>query len=165
MYGISADAPPMNTAVVEKLALPFPILSDPDRSEAITPLGFADENDPRQISRPGTVVVAPTGDVVFAVTGQDYADRPDEDVLLDALADLGLERTSQDPPTLGEAHPGERAMPFEGLTHYFRGAKFAVLAVRGRHRELGEDFRHDTKRYVQMLDRYIEAMGSVEGRK
>jgi hypothetical protein len=55
VFGISADTAPMNTALVEKLALPFPVLSDPDRSNAVTPLGFADEKDPREIARPGAV--------------------------------------------------------------------------------------------------------------
>lgn len=165
LYGISADTPAMNTAVVEKLALPFPILSDPDRAEAITPLGFADEKDPRQISRPGTVIIDREGEIVFSVTGRDYADRPDEDDLLEALGGLGLPTTTQDSPELGEIQPGEKAVPFHGLSSYFRGAKFAVLALRARHRELGEDFRDDAKDYVQMVERYIDAMSAVEERK
>lgn len=155
----------MNTAVVEKLALTFPILSDPERVEAITPLGFADTSDPRRISRPGTVIIDPRGEVVLSLTGHDYADRPNEDDLLFALGELGLSGTTQDPPELGESEPGEKAMPFRGLPHYFRGAKFAVLALRSRHRELGEDFRDDAKDYVQMLERYGEAIAAVEERK
>lgn len=165
IYGISADTAPMNTAVVEKLALPFPVLADPDRTEAITPLGFADEDDPRQISRPGTVIIDTNADVVFSVTGRDYADRPDEDTLLEALAGLGLPATTQAPPQLGESRPGERAMAYEGLPHYFRGVKFAVMALRRRHRELGQDFVDDTKSYLQMVERYIEALPAVEERR
>ena len=165
VYGLSADPAPMNTAIVEKLALPFPVLADPDRSEAITPLGFADEGDPRQISRPGTLIVDTSGNVVFSVTGRDYADRPDEDTLLGALEDLGLPATTQAPPDLGESQPGEKAMAYQGLSHYFRGAKFAVMALRGRHRGLGEEFGDDTKRYVQMVERYLEALPAVEERR
>ena len=155
----------MNTAVVQKLALPFPILSDPDRSRAVTPLGFADENDPRLISLPGTVIVAPGGEIVFSVTGRDYADRPDEDLLLEQIAILGLDATTQEAPELGPAEAGEKAMPYEGLPHYFRGAKFATMALRGRHRESGEEFRDDTKKYVQMVERYLEALPAVEERR
>jgi hypothetical protein len=165
VYGLSADTAPMNTAIVEKLALPFPVLSDPDRAEAITPLGFADEKDPRQISRPGTVIIDPDGEIAFSVTGRDYADRPDEDDLLEALEGLGLPATTQEPPELGESQPGEKAMAYEGLPHYFRAAKFAVLAVRGRYRHLSEEFADDTKRYVQMVERYLEALPAVEERR
>jgi peroxiredoxin len=49
----------MNAAVVEKLALPFPLLADPGRDRVIAPLGFADEKDPRQTSRPGTTTISP----------------------------------------------------------------------------------------------------------
>jgi hypothetical protein len=165
VFALSADTVAQNTAVVEKLALPFPILSDPDRTRAITPLGFADDDDPRQISKPGTMIIAPGGEVVFSVTGRDYADRPDEDILLDHLRGLGLPATTQAAPELGEAQAGETAMAYEGLSFYFRGAKFAGLALRGRHRDLGEDFRDDAKAYVRMVERYMEALPYVEQRR
>lgn len=155
----------MNAAVVEKLALPFPILSDPDRTEAIEPLGFADEEDPRNIAGCGTVAITPDGEVAFSQRGRDYADRPDEDDLLEELDRLDLPPTTQGPPRLGEIRPGDRAMPYEGIAHYFRGAKFATLALRKRHRELGRELTEDTKRYIQMLERYLEALPGVEDRR
>ena len=56
-------------------------------------------------------------------------------------------------------------MSYEGLPHYFRGAKFAVLAVRGRYRDLSDAFAEETKRYVQMVERYLEALPAVEERR
>lgn len=165
VYGLSADTAPMNAAIVEKLALPFPVLSDPDRSNAITPLGFADENDPRQISRPGTVIISPEGEVMFSVVGRDYADRPNEDDLLEELGGLGLSATTQDAPEVGAVEAGPKAMPYEGLAHYFRGAKFATLAVRNRHKELSQEFADDLKQYGMMVERYLEALPAVEERK
>lgn len=165
LFGISADTPAQNSAVMEKLALPFPILSDPDRDQAITPLGFADEKDPRQISRPGVVIVAPDGEIAHRHEGRDFADRPDEDSLLEALGELGLEPTSQDTPQIGEAEAGEKAISIEALFPYLRGARFAVLAVRSRHRDLGAEFKDDTKGYIQMVDRYLEALSKVAERR
>jgi len=165
VYGISADTAGMNAAVMEKLALPFPILSDPDRERAITPLGFADADDPRRISRPATIIVSPEGEIVFSVVGRDYADRPDEDLLLESLAALDLAPTTQQTPELGEPVAGPTAPSYKALGSYFRGAKFAVLAVRSRHRELGEGLRDDLKGYVHMVERYIEALPAVEERK
>lgn len=165
VYGLSADTAEMNAAMMEKLALPFTILSDPDRDRAITPLGFADADDPRRISRPATIVVSPEGEIVFSVVGRDYADRPDEDLLLEKLAALDLAPTTQQTPVVGEAVPGPTAPPYKALAPYFRGAKFAVLAVRSRHRDLGEGLRDDLKGYVHMVERYIEALPAVEERK
>ena len=165
VYAISADTLRQNNAMVDKLALPFPVLSDPDRDRAVTPLGFADEDDPRQISRPGTVIIDPEGTIVFSVTGRDYADRPNEDDLLAELAKLELSPATQTAPVVNGLEPGPKAMPYEGLKYYFSGAKFATLAIRRRHREVGDEFRDDTKRYFQMIERYIDAMTLVEDRK
>jgi AhpC/TSA family len=165
VFAISADTASMNAAVVEKMALPFPILSDVDRDQAITPMGFADEKDPREIARPGAAVISPEAEVVYSWLGRDYADRPLEDILLEELDRLGLDSTDQTPPELGEIEAGDKAMPFEGLSSYLRGAKFAGLAIRSRYRDSGEDFADDLKRYVEMLDRYLEALPGVEERK
>ena len=165
VYGLSADTPGQNSAVMEKLALPFAVLSDEAKDQAVRPLGFDDENDPRQISRPGVVIISPEGEIVHRFVGRDYADRPDEDDLLEELAKLGLDAVEQPVDQAGPAQPSEKAMPGEGLKFYFSGAKFATLALRSRHRELGKEFADDAKRYVQMTERYIEAMTSVEERK
>lgn len=165
LYGLSADSPPQNAAVMDKLALTFPILSDEDRESAITPLGFADEKDPRQISRPGVVIIDSDGEIVHRSLGRDYADRPDEDELLAALNELGLDPTSQDGPIVGKIEAGERAIPFEGISHYLRGAKFAALALRSRYRDLSDEFKDDAKGYVQMVDRYLDALTAVRDRK
>jgi AhpC/TSA family len=165
IYGLSADSPGQNSAVMEKLALPFAILSDGERDQAIRPLGFEDEGDVRQISRPGVAVISPDGEAVYRYVGRDYADRPDEDVLLADLEKLGLAATEQEKGQIGAIEPGEKAIPGEGLRFYFSGAKFANLALRRRHRDLGDEFQADTKAYIQMIDRYLEALSAVEDRK
>ncbi len=161
LFGLSADTPGQNAAVMEKLDLSFPLLSDEERQSAITPLGFADENDPRQISRPGLVVIDARGDIVHREEGRDYADRPDEDELLGVLDSLGFSSTSQNAPEVGTAEPGEKAIPLEGIPHYLRGAKFASLALRSRYRDLSDEFKDDSKAYAQMVDRYLEAISDV----
>lgn len=165
VFGLSADSPGQNAAVMEKLALPYPLLSDEGKDEAVRPLGFDDEDDPRQISKPGVVIITPEGEVAYRFVGRDYADRPHEDEVLDALAELRLPATTQAQAEIGPIEPGEKAMPGEGLKYYFSGAKFATLALRRRHRELGSEFKDDTKAYIGMVERYIEALRSVEQRR
>lgn len=165
VFAMSADTAGQNSAVMEKLALTFPVLSDPDRSRAITPLGFADEKDPRQIARPSVLIVDPDGEEVFRFVGRDFADRPDEDRLLEAVAALDLPPTTQEPPVVGEAKPGKKAYPLEGLSPYFTGAGLAVYALRQRHRDISKEFSEDAKAYGQMVARYREALSAVEDRR
>lgn len=150
---------------MERLALPYPMLADPIRDRAITPLGFADENDPRLIGLPGTIVMAPGGEEVWRHTGRDYADRPHEDLILSQVEVLGLDGTTQTAPERGEPQPGPTAMTVETLLPYLKGAKFASLALRRRHRELGDEFRDDAKELVQRVDRYIEALSGIDDRR
>jgi hypothetical protein len=165
VYGLSADSPAQNSAVMEKLALPFPILSDEGKEAAVRPLGFDDEADPRQISRPGVVIVSPGGEVTYRYVGRDFADRPDEDEILAALAELGLPATTQEVAAPGPAEAGPTAIPIDGVPFYLKGAKFANMALRSRHRDISDDFKDDTKAYVTMVDRYLGAISGAEERK
>ena len=165
VFGLSVDSPGQNAAVMDKLSLPFPILSDPDRDQAVTPLGFADEGDPRQISRPGVVIISPGGEVVTRFVGKDYADRPDEDLVLEELGSLGLDPITQDRAEHGPVEPGEKAIPYQGLSYYFSGAKFATLALRRRYRDISDEFKDGTKEYVAMVERYQAALSAVEDRR
>lgn len=165
VFGLSADNPLQNSAVMEGLAVPFPILSDVGREDAIRPLGFDDENDPRQISLPGVVIISPEGEIVYRYVGRDFADRPDEDHILEELEALDLPSTTQESATPGPAESGPTAMPISGLPYYLKGAKFAGLALRRRHRDVSEEFKDDTKGFVMLVDRYLEALSAVEDRR
>lgn len=153
VVGISIDSPGQHAAMVEKLRLPFPLLSDPDRSRVITPWGLADPKDRRNIAIPAVVGVAPTGIEAFRFTGRDFADRPTEDWVIDSLGEMGLPPTTQDPPILGPVEPGPDAMPAEQLFPYFRGARFAAVAMSVRHPEIAED----AHTYIAEMDRYMES--------
>lgn len=165
VFALTTDGPHQNSWVMKQLALPFPILSDPSRDRAITPVGFADENDPRQISRPGTIILAPGGEEVWRHAGRDYADRPHEDQVLAALSDLDLEPTTQEVPALGHAEKGGKSTSLEALMPYMRGAKFAALALRSRHRHVSDEFKDDAKEYVARTERYMEALSAVGDRR
>lgn len=157
VVGISVDTPQQNSALIGALDLPFPILSDSDRSGAITPYDLADPDDPREIARPAVVLVTSGGDEAFRIASLDFADRPTEDEVVEAIRALSLPPTVQHRPTLGPAEPGPRAMPFELLNPYFRGARFAVVALSRRHPDLGED----AARYIAEMDRYMEAVTAL----
>ncbi len=153
MYGISVDSPQQNSALIQNLMLPFPILSDPDRTHAIAPYGAIDEIDKRDIARPAAIVVTPDGVEAFRMHSRDYADRPMEDTIIEALQELDLPAASQPLPKLGPAEPGSTAFRFNEMVPYFRGARFAVHAMGNRFPES----RDEADAYIAQLDRYIEA--------
>jgi hypothetical protein len=161
LVGISVDSPERNAAMIEKLELPFPILSDPDRSGAITPFEVADEKDERKIARPATVIIDAAGKEVFRFVSRDFADRIPEDAVIAALERLELEPISQAAPQLGPVEPGPKAMPFEQLAPYFRGARFAVVALSRRYPELADD----AAAYIEEVDRYTENVLELFRRK
>lgn len=51
---------------------------------------------------------------------------------------------------------GDPAFPLENLVPYFRGGRFAMIAVRGRRYGVPELDRQ-VERYVAMADRYMAA--------
>ncbi len=146
---------------MEKLGLPFPVLSDPDRSRAIEPYGVADPKDPRNIARPAIFVFAPDGSEVYRHISGDFADRPTEDEILDAIRPLRLPKATPEEVLLGPAEPGPRAMPIAAMEPYYRGARFAVIAMRMRHPDLSDEA--DT--YVAELDRFITAVRDLKVRR
>ena len=157
---ISVDSPGQNAAMIEKLQLPFPMLSDPDRTGAIEPFGVADSKDPREIARPSIFVLDQDAEVVFADTSRDFADRASEDSAIAALVALGLPATSPEEIEPGTAEPGSRAMPLHAMEPYFRGAKFAVTAMKMRHADVAED----AAVYIAQMDRYIELVRTLRGK-
>jgi hypothetical protein len=52
---------------------------------------------------------------------------------------------------------GDPAMPFEQLLPYYRGARFALVAMKLRHSE-DADLVADADQYIGMLQRYEQAV-------
>jgi hypothetical protein len=165
LFGVSIDSPGQNAAMIDKLSLPFPLLSDPDRSLIIDPMGVADPNDPRELARPAMILFDADGSEQWRFVSRDFADRLPNDEVLEHVIRLGLPAVAQPAPDLGPIEPGERAMPFDGLFHYLRGARFAALAMGLRHKDLGEAIKEDSKAYVAEMDEMLEAVKSLTGRR
>ena len=161
---ISIDSPEQQAAMVEKLDLPFPMLSDPDRSLAIEPFDVVDPKDHRNLSRPALVLLTPTGEEAFRFVSRDFADRLPEADVLEHARQLGLGEVTQSAIEVGPAEASPGAMPLEGLPYYLRGARFAALAMGLRHKDLGDAIKEDSKAYVAEMDRYFEAVQELRAR-
>jgi len=109
IVAIVVDAPEQNAAMVEKLALPFPILSDPDGEGAIKPYDLWDADG--DTAKPAIVVVAPDGREAYRYDGVDFMDRPNDDEVLTALDGLGLPplKAPAVPPAAPPGSPSDKA--------------------------------------------------------
>lgn len=158
------DTPAQNSAMVEKLHLPFPILSDVDRSLIIEPFDVLDPKDHRNLSRPAVILVDANGAEQFRFVSRDFADRlPEADVLAAAQA-LNLPATTQATPVTANAEASPKAMALDNLPVYLRGARFAALAMGLRHKDLGDAIKEDSKAYVEEMDRYFDAVQALRHR-
>ena len=82
---ICVDTPQQNRAMIDKLVLPFHILSDPEGEQAIKPYGVWNEQG--RIAIPAVVAVARDRTIRYRYTGQDFADRPGDEELLQPLSE------------------------------------------------------------------------------
>ncbi len=83
LAGISVDPVENNHAMVEKLLLPFPLLSDPD-GRVIKEWSVWNDGD-GGIARPSIFAVRRDGAIAWRYVGVDYADRPTDDEVFDSL--------------------------------------------------------------------------------
>jgi peroxiredoxin len=89
---ISVDTPEQNKAMIDKLVLPFHLLSDPEGDRAIKSYGVWNEQG--RIAIPSIVVVTQDHTVRYVYRGRDFADRPGDAEVLDAL-DTGVDDGSR----------------------------------------------------------------------
>ena len=71
--------------MIDKLLLPFDLLSDPEGEVAIKPFGFWDGAG--RISKPALVLTDGHGVVRYVYEGRDFADRPKDEIVMGALTD------------------------------------------------------------------------------
>ncbi len=165
------DPPGHNEAMVGKLDLPFTLLSDA-RGE-LSKL-FDLWNGREGVAVPAILVVDRSGTVRYLYKGSDFADRPGDGPIFEALdeiaerEDTGAEsdappevRLSADEAEASTVRPERPPMPLELLVPYYRGVYFTTVALKKRFAAMGPGGReaHDeVDRYQGMTSRYMEAI-------
>lgn len=81
---ICVDTVEQNRAMVDKLLLPFPVLSDPD-AQVIEPWGLLNAAE-KGIARPALFLVRPDWSLAFRYVGEDFTDRPTDEELFTAAS-------------------------------------------------------------------------------
>lgn len=161
------DPPPNNLKMVNKLLLPFPLLSDP-RGELARLLGLwnAEEN----VAVPSIVIIDRSGTVRYVYAGEDFADRPKDEELFEALDGLDesgeppAERepvvrvTGSDTESVG---PNKPAQTLDKLVPYYRGVNFTTVALKKRFDSWGrsgKDAFREVDAYQAMIRDYQKAL-------
>ena len=85
--GISVDGIENNRSMVDKLLLPFPLLSDPE-GRVIKQWRVWNDNE-GGIAKPAIFAVRTDGSIGWEYVGRDYADRPADDELFNSLREGG----------------------------------------------------------------------------
>ncbi len=83
LAGISVDPIENNSAMVEKLLLPFPLLSDPE-GHVIKQWEVWTDTD-GGIAKPSIFAIRRDGSIGWAYVGRDFADRPADEELFNSI--------------------------------------------------------------------------------
>jgi len=173
--GVSVDPPSHGKAMAEKLELPFPLLSDPT-GDLAKRCGLW--NDRESVAVPAIVVIDRGGVIRYLYSGNDFADRPGDDEVLEAL-DETLETGSETDAngtveirvSAGEAEsstvrPERPAITLEQLVPYYRGAFFTTVALKRRFGELEDRpaFK-EVDEYQRMVKEYSGAINETREMK
>ncbi len=83
LAGISVDPIENNRAMVEKLMLPFPLLSDPE-GRVIKEWDVWSDTD-GGIAKPSIFAIRRDGSIGWMYVGRDFADRPTDEELFNSI--------------------------------------------------------------------------------
>ena len=167
--GISVEPPSRNVAMVEKLDLPFPLLSDP-RGELIKRVGLWSKEE--GVSMPAVVLLDKSGTVRYLYSGgTDFTDRPTKNSLLEILDRVSTDgeagergpevRISVEEAETATVRPDKPAMTLEQLRPYYLGAYYATIAVQKKLEDSGPEGKASYKKvsdYQELINEYSEAL-------
>ena len=153
----SVDPPAAQLAMNRTWHLPFRWVSDPDGSRLAAPLDVWNADERGGLFHPLVLLVAPDGDRVVEHRSRDFADRDDDEDVLDALRALRLparpEPAAWQPGI--EPEPTQNAFRTQAFGPYFRGIRFVSRALAGRMRD--EQDADELRRTERMSGSFLDA--------
>lgn len=157
--------------MVEKLDLPFHLLSDP-QGELIKHCGLW--NDEEGVSEPAIVALDKAGTIQYLYSGgTDFADRPQEESLLYILDRVGAEsaqeygegepeiQVSAEEAEKESVRPEKPAITLEQLKPYYQGVYFATVSMNKKLVDEGLQGESISKRvngYQELVTEYNAAI-------
>jgi hypothetical protein len=174
---VSVDPPSHNKTMVEKLDLPFTLLSD-SRGNLTKRCDLW--NDKEGVAVPAIVVVDRAGVIRYFYAGHDFADRSGNDEVIGALDELSdaspgewdgavdIRIPAEEKPKPRRVHPDRTPITLEQLSPYYRGVFFVTVALKRRFGELKVKDRvafKEADRYQQMAKEYAAAINETRDLK
>jgi hypothetical protein len=133
VVAVSVDPPERNEALRRRWHLPFPVVSDPDGDELLKPLDAWNPHERGGIGWPLVVLFAPDGSEALRVRSRDFADHPTDDDVFAAARRLDVPPIGLGPaPATADPVDDPGALWTEAFGPYFRGIRFATIALAGR---------------------------------
>lgn len=130
---MSVDPQGRNEALRARWHLPFPVVSDPGGAALLQPLDAWNPQERDGIAWPALILFDPSGAEVFRMRSRDFADRPDDADLIDALRSLDLSAiTLGAAPARAEPVEDPAAFRTDSYGTYFRGMRSATGALARR---------------------------------
>ena len=152
--------------MVDKLELPFPLLSDA-RGELSKLCDLWNEEE--GVAVPAILVVDRSGEIRYAYSGNDFADRPGDEKIFEALDNLNDAGEPQDrEPEVSlsadeaqsdSVRPDRPPITLEQLVPYYRGVFFTTVALKKRFKGSGdEEAAGKVDSYQKLTNGYNEAL-------
>jgi hypothetical protein len=134
----SVDPPAAQLAMNQRWHLPFPWASDPGGGRLAKPLDVWNPGERGGVFHPLVLLLGPDGEVLVRHRSRDFADRPDDQDVLEALGARGLPPREVPAPWAPEGvqpQPTDGAFRPEAFGAYFRGLRLGTRALAGRMRD------------------------------
>ncbi len=134
VVAIVVDSDERNAAMAARWGIPFPILSDPDGTRWLQPLGLWNAAERGGLAIGATLVFDPTGTEIFRSQARDFADRLTDEPALQALRELALPAVEGVANWVPAVEPESDSPGFrpESFGTYFRGYFFGCFSLERR---------------------------------
>ncbi|MBW8827661.1 MAG: redoxin domain-containing protein [Acidobacteria bacterium] len=156
IVALVVDPPGRNEALRQRWRLPFPVVSDPGGERFLQPLDMWNPDEHDGIAWPTLAVFDPDGAEIYRMRSRDFADRPNDTDLLDAVRSLTLPPISLDPagPT---AEPVEDRVAFrpDAFGAFFRGMRSGLTGL--ARRLTNEEDRVEAQALADMASSFLDA--------
>jgi hypothetical protein len=154
----SVDPPAAQLAMNERWHLPFPWVSDPGGERLAKPLDAWNADERGGVFHPLVLLLAPDGEVLVRHRSRDFADRPDDGDVLEALGSLALPPREVPAPWSPEGvqpRPTDGAFRPDAFGAYFRGLRMGTRALASRMRD--EQDAAEVRHTAEMAGSFLEA--------
>jgi len=163
VIAISVDSEERNAAMFKRWPTTHvQYVSDPGGETYLQPMDMFDPDERGGIALPGLFVIDADGNEVFGYRGNDFADRRNDDDVIEALEALDLDAVEPvpgGPVDEGVDEQQKGAFTPKLFGPYFMGNKFGAIAIAGRTSD--DDAKQVAMEHKAMAESMLDAWGAL----